>query len=70
MILLEFVPAGETQWAGVTLNRLLVVNDRLWSDTGSLVEMQLSGATGRLGSQTDLKIAQFQITQGTLILSN
>lgn len=72
----SFIPAGETQWVGVSLNRPLIPNDQIWSDTGSFAEMQLSGATVRMGSQTALKIlnlddrmAQLQITQGTLILS-
>ncbi|OJW16005.1 MAG: hypothetical protein BGO44_05820 [Legionella sp. 39-23] len=72
----SFLPAGESQWVGVTLNRPLVTNDQIWADAGSLAEMQLSGAAVRMGSQTALKIlnlndeiAQFQLTQGTLVLS-
>ena len=72
----SFLPAGETQWVGVSLNRPLITNDQIWTDTGALVEMQFPGAAVRMGSQTDLKIlnlndqiAQFQITHGTLVLS-
>lgn len=72
----SFLPAGETQWTEAILNRPLIANDQIWSDTGSAVEMQLPGAAVRIGSQSDLKIlnlddeiAQFQITQGTLVLS-
>lgn len=71
----SFLPAGETQWIDATINRPLIINDQLWSDTEALVEMQLPGADIRLGSQTALKIlnlnddvAQFQMTQGALVL--
>ncbi|KTD55613.1 hypothetical protein Lsan_3165 [Legionella santicrucis] len=71
----SFLPAGETQWVDATLNRPLVINDQIWSDPSSRVEMQLPGADIRIGNNSDLKIlnldndiAQFQMTQGSLVL--
>ncbi|CAM3589213.1 DUF6600 domain-containing protein [Legionella longbeachae] len=71
----SFLPAGETQWVNATLNRPLIINDQIWSDSDSRVEMQLPGADIRIGNNSDLKIlnldydiAQFQMTQGTLVL--
>ncbi len=72
----SFSPAGENDWVGVVRNRPLFRGDRLWSDYDSLAEFQVGSAAVRLGSNTSLeildlddKIAQFQLTEGTLNLS-
>ncbi|WP_193392394.1 DUF6600 domain-containing protein, partial [Legionella hackeliae] len=72
----SFSPAGINKWIKVSLNRPLVIGDRLWSDIDGLVELQLGAAVIRLGNQTSLKIsnlnntiAQFQQTNGKLALS-
>ncbi|MCX7117301.1 MAG: hypothetical protein NTW94_05260 [Legionellales bacterium] len=72
----SFLPAGETSWVKGTLNRPLITGDQLWADSNARVEVQLSGSDLRLGNQTNLKIlqldpkiAQFQMTQGTVALT-
>ncbi|ABE46215.1 DUF6600 domain-containing protein [Polaromonas sp. JS666] len=69
----SFSPGGENDWVRATVNRPLITGDRLWADAGSRSELQLGGAAIRMGSHTsvtllnvDDRIAQVQLTQGTL----
>ncbi|MEQ1515400.1 MAG: DUF6600 domain-containing protein [Usitatibacteraceae bacterium] len=69
----SFSPAGENEWVRASINRPLTTGDRLWTDTSARAEIQLGGATVRLGANTgvnllnlDDRIAQIQLTQGTL----
>jgi hypothetical protein len=66
-------PAGEDDWVRATVNRPLTQGDRLWSDDGARAEIQIGGATIRMNAGTGLsvlnlddRIAQMQLTQGTL----
>ena len=40
----SFSPAGENNWVLATLNRPIVTGDRLWSDNGARVELQIGTA--------------------------
>lgn len=69
----SFSPAGENDWVQATLNRPLTTGDRLWTDSGGRAEIQVGSAMVRLnaGSAVSLlnlddRIAQVQLTQGTL----
>src|ERR1035437_10022148 len=69
----SFSPAGQPEWVQAAVNRPLTSGDRLWSDAGSRAELQIGGAAIRLGSATsvtllnlDDRIAQVQLSQGTL----
>ncbi|HEX8013484.1 MAG TPA: DUF6600 domain-containing protein [Casimicrobiaceae bacterium] len=69
----SFSPAGEEDWALAEANRPLISGDRVWSDAGSHVELQIGAGAARLGANTsvtilnlDDTIAQFQLAQGTL----
>ena len=69
----SFSPAGENQWDQATINRPLTTGDRLWTDTGARAEVQVGGAMIRMDDGTgisvlnlDDRIAQLQLTQGTL----
>lgn len=66
-------PAGEDDWDEASINRPVSPGDRLWADTGARTELQLGGATIRLGDATaasllnlDDEIAQVQLTEGRL----
>ena len=66
-------PAGEDDWVEATINRPLTTSDRLWTDAGARAEIQVGGAMIRMNADTgisvlnlDDKIAQLQLTQGTL----
>lgn len=68
----SFSPAGEEDWVLAQPNRPLITGDRVWSDAGSHVELQIGAASARLGANTsatilnlDDTVAQFQIAQGT-----
>ncbi|WP_058388763.1 DUF6600 domain-containing protein [Legionella oakridgensis] len=74
--IVSLLPAGTTKWVKAKLNRPLILGDSLWLDTNARIELQLGLATLRAGEQTNLKIlnfnnelAQFQLTEGTLVLS-
>jgi hypothetical protein len=67
--------AGTDDWVLASINRPLTTGDRLWVAEGARAEVQLGGSTVRLGEQTgvallnlDDRIAQLQLTQGTLIV--
>ena len=71
--MVSFSPAGENDWVEATLNRPLITGDRLWADDRARAELQIGVAVLRLGSHTsvtllnlDNRVAQFQLTQGTL----
>ena len=72
----SYSPAGEDEWLDVVRNRPLIRGDRLWADRGARAEFQVGSAAVRLGSNTGVeilhlndRIAQIQMTQGTLNLS-
>lgn len=71
----SFSPAGENDWVQATINRPLGTGDRLWTDSasGARAEVQVGGAMVRMNTGTALsvlnlddRIAQLQLTQGTL----
>ncbi len=69
----SFSPAGEDEWVRAMNNRPLTSGDRLWADAGARAELQVGGAMIRIGAGTgvsvlnlDDRIAQLQLTQGTL----
>src|SRR5471032_192176 len=69
----SFSPAGESDCVQATINRPLTTGDRLWTDTGGRGEIQAGGAMIRMNAGTgisvlnlDDRIAQLQLTQGTL----
>ena len=69
----SFSPAGENDWVQATINRPLTTGDRLWSDARARAEIQVGGAMIRMNANTgvsvlnlDDRIAQLQLTQGTL----
>lgn len=71
----SFSPAGESDWVQAGLNRPLTSGDRLWSDRGGRVELQLGGAMLRMAADTALTLlnlddrtTQLQLTQGVLNL--
>lgn len=71
----SYSPAGEDEWVRATRNRPLVRGDRLWTDDDTHAELQVGSATIRLGENTsfeildlDDRIAQVQVTQGTISL--
>ncbi len=71
----SFSPAGESEWVHAGLNRPLVTGDRLWTDNGGRAEVQIDGSALRLAPLSsvtvlniDDRIAQFQLSQGTLNL--
>ncbi len=72
----SYSPAGEDEWIGVVRNRPLIRGDRLWTDEGSRAEFQVGSSAIRIASNTsveildlDDRIAQLQLTQGTINLS-
>jgi hypothetical protein len=69
----SFSPAGENDWVLATINRPLTTGDRLWADAGARAEIQIGGAVIRMNAGTgisvlnlDDRIAQLQLSQGTL----
>jgi hypothetical protein len=69
----SFSPGGEDDWVRATINRPLTTGDRLWADRSARAEIQIGGAVIRLNGATgvsilnlDDRIAQLQLTQGTL----
>ncbi len=70
---ISFSPAGENDWVLAPINRPLTTGDRLWADAGARAEIQVGGAMIRMNAGTavsilnlDDRIAQLQLTQGTL----
>ncbi|MDO8597440.1 MAG: FecR domain-containing protein, partial [Sulfuricaulis sp.] len=71
----SFSPAGQPDWLRAVVNRPLTTGDRLWVAANSRAELQVGGASIRLGAATsvtllnlDNRIAQVQLSQGTLKL--
>ena len=69
----SFSPAGENDWVRARINRPLGTGDRLWADARARAEIQVGGAVIRMNAFTsvsvtnlDDRIAQLQLTQGTL----
>ena len=69
----SFSPAGENDWVRASINRPLTTGDRLWADPGARAEVQIGAAMIRMNAGTsvsilnlDDRIAQLQLTQGTL----
>jgi hypothetical protein len=69
----SFSPAGQHDWVRAVTNRPLTTGDRLWVGANSRAELQVGGAAMRLGGGTsvtllnlDDRIAQVQLSQGTL----
>ncbi len=69
----SFSPAGENDWVQAMINWPLGPGDRLWTDVDARAEIQVGGAMIRMNSATgtavlslDDRIAQLQLTQGTL----
>ncbi|MBO9664630.1 DUF6600 domain-containing protein [Dokdonella sp.] len=71
----SFQPAGDDQWAEISLNRPVVTGDKVYADRDSRAELQIGAADIRLdeGSTFNLlnlddNIAQIELTEGTLNL--
>ncbi|HET9977467.1 MAG TPA: DUF6600 domain-containing protein [Burkholderiaceae bacterium] len=69
----SFSPAGQPDWVRAAINRPLTSGDRLWTGGNARAEVQIGGAAIRMGPSTSLvllnlddRIAQVQLTQGTL----
>ena len=69
----SFSPSGESDWVRASVNRPLTTGDRLWTDAGARGELQLGAAAIRMDARTSIallnvddRIAQVQLTQGTL----
>jgi hypothetical protein len=71
----SFSPAGENDWVQAVINRPLTTGDRLWADASGRAEIQVGGAMIRMSATTGLsilnlddRVAQLQLTQGTLTI--
>jgi len=69
----SFSPGGQGDWVQAVVNRPLTTGDRLWADANSRAELQIGGASIRLGALTNVtllnlddRIAQVQLVQGSL----
>ena len=69
----SFQPAGEDEWVQADANRPLTTGDKLWADKDSRAELQLGGATIRMGQNTgfsflnlDDNTVQIQLTDGAV----
>jgi hypothetical protein len=65
--------AGDNDWVLATMNRPLITGDRLWVDAGARAELQIGSAVIRMSGSTSVtllnledRIAQVQLSQGTL----
>ena len=72
----SFQPAGESDWVSAVTNRPMTTGDQLWADAGSRAEVQIGSAMIRVAANTgfsflnlDDRIAQIQLTDGTLNLT-
>jgi hypothetical protein len=68
-------PAGLSEWAAAELNRPLTTGDQLWTDQGSVAELDIGAAVLRLGPTTafsflglDDNSVQIQLGTGTLVV--
>jgi hypothetical protein len=71
----SFLEAGDADWVQASLNRPLTTGDQLWTDSGAASEIQLEGATVRMGGLSNLtvlnldeRITQLQLSQGAVRL--
>ena len=71
----SFLPAGENDWLEARVNRPLWIGDRLWAGQGARAELQFGNASVYAASDTSASIlnfddrrAQFELTQGTLVV--
>ncbi len=71
----SFSPSSQPDWVQAAVNRPLTTGDRLWADSNSRAELQIGGASIRLGELTDVtllnlddSITQVQLLQGSLNL--
>jgi hypothetical protein len=69
----SFSLAGESDWVQASINRPLTTGDRIWVDAGARAEIQVGGTIIRVNGGTgvsvlnlDDRIAQLQLTQGSL----
>ncbi len=69
----SFSPAGDSEWYGAVLNRPLTNGDRLWVASDSQAELQVGGASIRLGHDSNLtvlnlddNIVQLELSQGAM----
>jgi uncharacterized protein DUF6600/FecR-like protein len=69
-------PATLDDWGDAVPNYPLTSGDNVWTDRAARVEVQLGGATARLGADSsfgvlnlDDRIAQFRLTQGSAALT-
>ena len=73
---LGFLPAGASDWSDADLNRPLTTGDRLSTSDNARAELEFGGGTLRMDHRTDVglldlddRLAQVELTQGTLSLS-
>ena len=71
----SFVPAGENDWVEAQMNRPLITGDKLWTDNGGRVELEIGSAAVRMDQQSsfdflnlDDNTAQMELTQGAMNL--
>jgi hypothetical protein len=69
----SFRPAGVEDWSSATLNYPVTVGDRVWTESGSRVELHIGSTAVRLGPQTDFDIlnltddvTQISLSQGSI----
>lgn len=71
-----FLPAGARDWSDANVNRPLTTGDRLSTGANARAELELGGSSLRMDGDADFgvldlddRIAQIELTQGTLSLS-
>jgi hypothetical protein len=71
----SFAPAGDDDWVQASINRPLGTGDKLYTDNGGRVELEIGAATLRLDQQTSFDVlnlddtfAQTELTSGTMNL--
>lgn len=71
----SLLPGGESVWIKPILNRPFVVNDRLWADKDTKIELQFENFLMYLDENTSIKllnlnetVTQIQLSQGTIVL--
>lgn len=71
----SMAPAGTEEWAEAILNRPITSGDRLWTENGARVELQVGSAAAYLDEQTsfsfvelDNDVMQMSLTDGAVTL--
>jgi hypothetical protein len=71
----SFAPAGDDDWVQASINRPLGTGDKLYTDNGGRVELEIGAATLRLDQQSSFDVlnlddtfAQTELTSGTMNL--